>query len=380
MRRPKVAFFDFACCEGCQLQVANIGEDAAGRRSAAIDVVEFREVDVREVGRGARRRLRRGEHHRRARRGAHQGDPRRGPRCCRLRLLRHHRRGQRHEERLRPRRRSGSYVYGDRLPALPDRPDPGGAPGRDGRLLGQRLPGLSPEFIAVLKCVLQGIPYYVPDHAVCVECKLQRERLHVRAGGHLPRAGDPGRLQLLVRQQRQHLLRLPRHAVEPEREGGPGVLARYGIRLEHVVNKMEMYNTLQGVGLAMNKTKPQHQGRIPHPRRRARQHRRRREGRGSSRPAASTSSSRRGSSRGCCAAGRSSRRSTSPAGSAASAPAGTRWPRIQAAEDALGVMPSAQTIKLRKLLLRPRVPRQPRPAHLPAGGCPTCSGSRASCR
>src|SRR3989339_1981988 len=41
--KPKVAFFDFASCEGCQLQVANMGElllDVLG----AIDVVEFREV------------------------------------------------------------------------------------------------------------------------------------------------------------------------------------------------------------------------------------------------------------------------------------------------------------------------------------------------
>ena len=43
MAKPKVAFFDFACCEGCQLQIANIGElllDVLG----LIDVVEFREV------------------------------------------------------------------------------------------------------------------------------------------------------------------------------------------------------------------------------------------------------------------------------------------------------------------------------------------------
>jgi len=43
MNKPKVAFFDFACCEGCQLQVANLGEqllDILG----VIDVVEFREV------------------------------------------------------------------------------------------------------------------------------------------------------------------------------------------------------------------------------------------------------------------------------------------------------------------------------------------------
>jgi len=41
--KPKVAFFDFASCEGCQLQITNIGElllDVLG----AVDVVEFREA------------------------------------------------------------------------------------------------------------------------------------------------------------------------------------------------------------------------------------------------------------------------------------------------------------------------------------------------
>ena len=43
MKRPKVAFFDFACCEGCQLQVANLGEALLDVLDL-IDVVEFREV------------------------------------------------------------------------------------------------------------------------------------------------------------------------------------------------------------------------------------------------------------------------------------------------------------------------------------------------
>src|SRR5210317_1355855 len=43
MGKPRVAFFDFACCEGCQLQVANMGEDLLAVLGA-IDVVEFREV------------------------------------------------------------------------------------------------------------------------------------------------------------------------------------------------------------------------------------------------------------------------------------------------------------------------------------------------
>jgi coenzyme F420-reducing hydrogenase gamma subunit len=41
--KPKVAFFDFACCEGCQLQIANLEEDVVGL-AALVDVVEFREV------------------------------------------------------------------------------------------------------------------------------------------------------------------------------------------------------------------------------------------------------------------------------------------------------------------------------------------------
>lgn len=41
--KPKVAFFDFACCEGCQLQVANLEEDILGLL-AHVELVEFREV------------------------------------------------------------------------------------------------------------------------------------------------------------------------------------------------------------------------------------------------------------------------------------------------------------------------------------------------
>lgn len=43
MSKPKVAFFDFASCEGCQLQIANLEEDVVGL-AALVDVVEFREV------------------------------------------------------------------------------------------------------------------------------------------------------------------------------------------------------------------------------------------------------------------------------------------------------------------------------------------------
>lgn len=41
--KPKVAFFDFACCEGCQLQIANLEEQVV-ELAELVDVVEFREV------------------------------------------------------------------------------------------------------------------------------------------------------------------------------------------------------------------------------------------------------------------------------------------------------------------------------------------------
>jgi len=41
--KPKVAFFDFASCEGCQLQIANLEEEVL-KLIEIVDVVSFREV------------------------------------------------------------------------------------------------------------------------------------------------------------------------------------------------------------------------------------------------------------------------------------------------------------------------------------------------
>jgi len=43
MKKKKIAFFDFTCCEGCQLQIANFGEDLLDVLEL-VDVVMFREV------------------------------------------------------------------------------------------------------------------------------------------------------------------------------------------------------------------------------------------------------------------------------------------------------------------------------------------------
>ena len=43
MSKPKVAIFDFACCEGCQLQIVNLEEEILDL-IGAVDVVQWREA------------------------------------------------------------------------------------------------------------------------------------------------------------------------------------------------------------------------------------------------------------------------------------------------------------------------------------------------
>jgi len=43
MSKPRVAIFDFACCEGCQLQIVNLEEEILGLLSV-VDAVEWREA------------------------------------------------------------------------------------------------------------------------------------------------------------------------------------------------------------------------------------------------------------------------------------------------------------------------------------------------
>jgi coenzyme F420-reducing hydrogenase gamma subunit len=44
MAKPKVAFFDFASCEGCQIEFTNYGDEATLELLKHVDVVEFREA------------------------------------------------------------------------------------------------------------------------------------------------------------------------------------------------------------------------------------------------------------------------------------------------------------------------------------------------
>ena len=240
MRRPKTAFFDLACCEGCQLQVVNSGElllEVLDR----IDLVEFREamserheggLDVAFV----------------------EGSVTDAHAAARLREIRARAgvlvalgscatiggvNGMRNA--LDP-TEAGRIVYGDGQRFFPTGPT---------RALHQVVPVdytihgcpiAIPEFLAVLKCILAGIPYTVPDQAVCTECKRNENICLFDRGvtclGPVTRAGcdawcvNNGNVCYGCRGL----------VSNPNERGMLAVLTARGISLESAVRRVEIYN------------------------------------------------------------------------------------------------------------------------------------------
>ena len=246
MKRPKVAFFDFACCEGCQLQVANLGE-ALFDIMGMIDVVEFREVmsekwdkelDIAIVEGSitdshAEKRIR--QIRERSTALIAYGS------CATIGGVN----GMKNNFDLDDIRR---YVYGSDYTFFPTEKT---------RALHQVVavdyfihgcPVYPPEFVAVIKAALQEIPYCAPDYPVCVECKLNENVCMYDRGvsclGPVTKAGcnswciNNGNICYGCRG-------MPSNPNEP---GTRAVLEKYHIPLDFIVNKMNMYNSCRESG------------------------------------------------------------------------------------------------------------------------------------
>jgi len=170
MRRPKTAFFDLSCCEGCQLQFINTGElllDVVD----LVDLVEFREAMSEKWS---------GTYDLAFVEGSvtdeHVAD--------RLRKIRERTKtlvafgscaaigGVNGAKNVLDMEEAGRSVYGEGWRFFPS--------GRT-RALHQVvpveyvIPGCPvyiPELVTVLKSILRGLPYAVPDVAVCNECRM----------------------------------------------------------------------------------------------------------------------------------------------------------------------------------------------------------------
>ncbi|MFZ5905833.1 MAG: cytochrome B [Nitrospirota bacterium] len=240
MKKPKVAFFDFACCEGCQLQVANMGEtvlDVLG----LIEVVEWREVMSEKWGKkldvaiveGSITDLHSVERIKKIRKRA--GTVIAYGSCATIG-------GVNGMKNNFPLSEINHYVYGDSYRFFPTEQTKAVHQVVPVDYFVHGCPVYIPEFVAVLKATLQGIPYYPPDYPVCVECKLNENVCMYDRGvsclGPVTRAGcnswciNNGNICYGCRGM----------VSNPNEKGAQDVIAKYNIPMELVLNKMNMYN------------------------------------------------------------------------------------------------------------------------------------------
>ncbi|MDD5287445.1 MAG: hypothetical protein PHD54_16465 [Desulfuromonadaceae bacterium] len=239
MTRPKVAFFDFSCCEGCQLQVANLGE-ALLDILALVDLVEFREVMSEKWS------------------GRYSVTFAEGSICSdeaaeKLRKLRERSDvlvaygscaatgGVNGMQNRIPREKLISTVYGDQWRAEET---------RGVRAIHQVVkvdytlfgcPINPAEFLRLLTAILGGISWHASDNAVCVECKFNENVCMYDRGatclGPITRGGcnswcvNNGNVCYGCRGM----------VSNPNRAGAEEVLQAHGLKPELIAGKMGMY-------------------------------------------------------------------------------------------------------------------------------------------
>jgi len=240
MSKLKVAFFDFTCCEGCQLQMANMGEDLLAILSA-VDVVEFREVMSEKWPHDLDIALIEGSIT-----TPHGIERIKAIRAKTKTLIAYGScatiggvNGMKNNFDLKEIK---EYVYGkdaeifDALKTMPVhqvvKVD----------YFIHNCPVSIPEVVKVLKAAIAGIPYEVPDYAVCVECKLNENVCMYHKGiaclGPITKAGCNSWCI-----NNNNICYGCRGMVSnPAEKGAKDILAKYGISLEWISNKMNMYN------------------------------------------------------------------------------------------------------------------------------------------
>jgi sulfhydrogenase subunit delta len=239
MRKKRVAFFDFSCCEGCQLQVTNLGEELLDLLNL-IDVVTFREVlseksDVYDIAvvEGSITTPHDAERLKEIRSRANTliayGS------CAAIGGVN----GMKNLFDLNDIKR---YVYGDEADKIETMPT---------KALSQVVkvdytvfgcPVYLPEFMKIFKYAIQGVPFSAKDEAVCVECKLNENECMYDKGltclGPVTKAGcnswciNNGNICYGCRGM----------VKETVKNGCMEVLKKYNIPLEWIIGKFDMYN------------------------------------------------------------------------------------------------------------------------------------------
>ena len=240
--KPKVAFFDFTDCEGCQLQFANMGGVLLDILDL-VEIVSFREImseqgqdyDVAFVE------------------GAITTDND----VLRIKKIREKAKilvafgacattgGVNGIKNRAPLELAKKRVYGDKadtvntIKAMPlhevVRVD----------YFINNCPPYIPEIIAVLKCILMGKPYVVPNYPVCVECKMNenvcRYEKDQECMGTVTRAGCNS--WCINNGNRCYGCR--GLVDNPASDAQKDILTKYGLKLEEVLQHFTLYNDIE---------------------------------------------------------------------------------------------------------------------------------------
>ncbi len=242
-KKPKLAFFDFSDCEGCQLQFANIGSTLL-ELLELVEIVNFREI-MSENGQDYDIAFVEGSI-------TTEND------IKRIKAIREKAKvivalgacatigGINGIKNRKPLDEAKRTVYGDKagsVNTVRTMPVHEVVPVE---YFINGCPVYVPEIITVIKCILLGKPYAVPDHPVCVECKMNENVCRFEKGedcmGPVTRAGcnswciNNGNKCYGCR----GLLSDPASSAQKD------ILLKYGLKAEEILNKFTLYNDSTG--------------------------------------------------------------------------------------------------------------------------------------
>lgn len=241
--KPRVAFFDFTDCEGCQLQFANMGEGLL-QLTELVEIVNFREI-MSEAGQDYEVAFVEGSI-------TTESDVKR------LQEIRKKAKvlialgacasiaGVNGMKNRIPLELSKSRVYGDMahtistIPALPLHK----VVKVDYFIHG--CPVYIPEVLQVIKCVLMQKPYVVPNYAVCAECKMNenvcRYEKDQECLGPVTRAG----CNSWCINNGNKCYGCRGLVDNPASDAQKDILLRYGLSLDEVLRRFTLYNDSLG--------------------------------------------------------------------------------------------------------------------------------------
>jgi len=241
--KPKVAFFDFTDCEGCQLQFANMGSTLL-ELTRLVDIVNFREIMSEE-----------GQDYEIA---FIEGSITTDNDAIRIKKIREKAKiivalgacatigGVNGVKNRTPLEIAKQRVYGEKQDAVNTiTAVPVHRVVRVDYFI-HGCPVYIPEVLNVIKCILMGKPYLVPNYTVCTECKMNenvcRYEKDEECLGPVTRAGCNS--WCINNGNRCYGCRglVDNPAVDSQKD----ILLKYGLKLEEVLKHFTLYNDSTG--------------------------------------------------------------------------------------------------------------------------------------